>query len=103
LGDFTYYKFRRSINFVTWRCTFRGCTATAIVENNAVPPKEQGTHKYAANVEKIERKKISESCKRKAQDDPCKRPSKIMLTVLAKNLPAIFNNQNLRVYNILVV
>jgi len=54
LSDFMDYKFRGSIHFVTWRCTFR-------------------------------------------------QPSKIMQTVPAKNLSATFNNQNLRVCNILVL
>jgi hypothetical protein len=94
VGDFTYYKFRTSVHYVTWRCTFRGCTATAIVESNNVPPKERGIHKHVANVQKIERKRVSEACKRKAQDDLCERPSKIIRTVLAENLPVTFDNRD---------
>jgi len=31
VGDYTYYKFQTAVHFVTWRCTFCGCTATALV------------------------------------------------------------------------
>lgn len=55
LGSNTYYKFRTSVHFVTWRCTVRGCTASALVEADDVAPKERGTHRHEENPAKLER------------------------------------------------
>jgi len=81
VGNYTYYKFRTAVHFVTWRCTYRGCSATVLVEGNDVPPKERGTHEHAANVEKVARKRVSE----KLRDELCERPSKMIQTISFSN------------------
>ena len=40
-----------------------------------------GSHSHDANPEKLARKKVSEACKRKAQDNISERPTRIMRTV----------------------
>jgi len=85
LGDHTYYEFRKSVNFVTWRCTFRKCAATALVTADE-PPKQRRVHCHQADPEKLERKKVNEACKRKAVDDLNDRPTNIMRTVSFQNI-----------------
>ena len=89
LGNHTYYKFRTSVHFVTWRCTVRGCTATAFIADGE-PPKEWSAHDHDANAEKLARKKVNEACKRRATEDL----SEIMRTVLSENIPLAFTNND---------
>ena len=54
----------------------------------------RGDHGHDANVAKVNRKKVSAACKRKAADDLFDRPCKIMRSVLAENFPPIFTESD---------
>lgn len=88
--DHTFYKFRVNDRVATWRCTFRGCTVTLLVDDSNVLVEKRGTHGHDANIKKVNRKKINAACKRRASDDVFEQPSKIMRAVLADDIPATF-------------
>lgn len=87
--NFTYFNFRTSLKFVTWRCSLRSCAACVCVREGEIV-KVKGSHNHDVDVEKLNRKEVSEKCKRKAVDDVCDRPVKILRTVLKENLPETF-------------
>lgn len=49
--------------------------------------RSEAVHNHQEESSKINKKMVSESCKRKAEEDISEKPSKIIRTVLAENLP----------------
>lgn len=80
-SGYKFYKFRTSSNFDTWRCASRPCTVTVRVEAELVV-RENGTHDHGpCDLKKLNRQRVSAVCKRKASDEICERPSKIIRSV----------------------
>lgn len=92
LENFTFAKDREmKSGEVSWRCSQRktnACNATVFtIGPELLVSRGNLIHSHEANEPKLNRKIISNSCKRKAVDDISEKPSKIIRKVLATNLP----------------
>jgi len=81
---------------LTYRCARRPCTATVRVLGDDIL-KEVGTHRHEAlDLAKFNRQKVSATVKRKATEDICERPSKVIRAVFNADLPETFTRTDTR-------
>nr|XP_018900549.1 PREDICTED: uncharacterized protein LOC109032728 [Bemisia tabaci] len=79
LNDFKFNKKRTDKKNVTkWVCRAKGCSAKCFTDSNDEVIKEDGTHNHEANLKKLSRAALTNACKRKATEDICERPAKII-------------------------
>ena len=82
------FSFRVSIqmkktNDITWRCTVKTCKASVKTDSDCtVVISENNEHNHDSDQRKIERKTVRCAVKRKACEDICARPSKVLRTEL---------------------
>eukprot|EP00102_Acyrthosiphon_pisum_P027785 XP_016664995.1 PREDICTED: uncharacterized protein LOC107885811 [Acyrthosiphon pisum] len=65
-------------NVTRWRCFMKNCPAI-ILEKEKVLLETKGDHGDNYSVKNIDRQKLTTTCKRKAVEDICQRPRKIIL------------------------
>ncbi|XP_029346370.1 uncharacterized protein LOC115034263 [Acyrthosiphon pisum] len=65
-------------NVTRWRCFMKNCPAI-ILEKEKVLLETKGDHGDNCSVKNIDRQKLATTCKRKAVEDICQRPRKIIL------------------------
>lgn len=80
---FENYKFRKfrvlkSSEETVWRCTKKNCVAKVYTLNSEVFSRKEGTHNHDYNQELLNRQKVSNSVKRKAQEDISVKPAKLI-------------------------
>ncbi len=93
LSNFKYYLSRKNENFVTYRCTYRTCTAVVRMSGDEILA-ELGMHRHGVDETKLNRQIVSATVKRKATEELCERPSKIIRSVLSENLPQSFTKRD---------
>lgn len=88
---FNFNKVIKSTNEKFWKCINRQCKATAHTlgsTENIVVTKCSGVHCHEANIAKLKRQILSNSCKRKAMEDLAEKPAKILRQETQEFLPA---------------
>lgn len=83
---FQYRYFRESKVAKTWRCTRKNCTAnctTDLQDLMVLDGRFEHSHEEPEN-RTIQRQKIRDSCKRKAEEEPGERPAKIIMSEIGK-------------------
>ena len=88
--NFTFYKTKvLKSEEVFWRCIQTKCSAKVFtIGSDLTVSRSDLFHNHQPNEKKLNRKIVSNSCKRKAVDDISEKPSKIIRRTLANNLPA---------------
>lgn len=89
LENFTFYKTKvLKSGEVFWRCVQTKCSAKVFtIGSDLTISRNDLVHNHERNQQKLNRKIVSNSCKRKAQEDIAEKPSKIIRRALATNLP----------------
>lgn len=91
------FKFRRYRELKTtgelvWCCTNKNCLAKVYtLGENFIFSKKNGFHNHNRNDDLVNRQRISNAVKRKAEEDLCEKPSKLIYKEL-KNHPEALNN-----------
>lgn len=80
LENFTFSKSRElKSGEISWRCVQRKCSATAVTMGaDVLITKANLIHNHEVNIQKLNRKIVTNACKRKAEEDISEKPAKII-------------------------
>lgn len=99
-NDFTFYKDKELKNGECyWRCVKKTAKCGAKVftmGEDLTVVRSDSVHNHAANKDKLNAKIVSNSCKRKAEEDISEKPSKIIRRVLSSNIPETVTTNDIR-------